>query len=330
MKTAKRLVFDKKDLEKLEEQLALFIYDEIFKEVFELLKDNELMNDDPDSPIIKAIREGKIYFDGRGFRATNKFGVKLAKEFRRLKAVLKNGRYELPNVVGNPEIELIKSEVKMQQDKVQAKIKAIESFLLSKETFPDFNDPTIISQMVEKLTSQVNSAFGIQYDFTPADKQFFIDSYVRNTALYAKKLSNKTNAELKAFVLAQASQVNLTTQSLAKVIEERFGVAERHARFIARQEAHMARERINQNTAQNLGFRHYVWQTVGDYRVRPAGYGRAENYDGDNHRRLNGLVFSFDDPPYVDKIRGRKCNPGEDFNCRCTARVIIDDDYYEL
>ena len=330
MKTAKRLVFSKNDLKKLEDQLAQFVYDNLFKEVFALLEDNELINDDPASPIIEAIRSGKIYFDGRGFRAKDKFGVKLAKEFRKLKAVLKNGRYELPNIVGDPEIEAIKTEVKVQQDKVQAKIKAIESFLISKETFPEFNDGSVISEMVDKLTAQVNTAFGVQYDFTPEDKQFFVDSYIKNAALYTDKLTKKANAELKAYVLAEASQLNLTTKSLAKVIEERFGVAERHAKFIARQEAHIARERINQNTAQNLGFNHYVWQTVGDYRVRPAGYGTAEDYKGDNHRRLNGKVFSFDDPPYVDRIRGRKCNPGEDFNCRCTARVIISDDYYEL
>lgn len=330
MKTAKRLVFSKNDLKKLEDQLAQFVYDNLFKEVFALLEDNELINDEPASPIVEAIRSGKIYFDGRGFRAKDKFGVKLAKEFRKLKAILKNGRYELPNIVGDPEIEAIKTEVKVQQDKVQAKIKAIESFLISKKTFPEFNDGSIISEMVEKLTAQVNTAFGVQYDFTPEDKQFFVDSYIKNAALYTDKLTKKANAELKAYVLAEASQLNLTTKSLAKVIEERFGVAERHAKFIARQEAHMARERINQNTAQNLGFNHYIWQTVGDYRVRPAGYGTAEGYEGDNHRRLNGKVFSFDDPPYVDRIRGRKCNPGEDFNCRCTARVIISDDYYEL
>lgn len=330
MRTAKRLNFTKKDLDALEEQLALFVYETVYKDVFEILKDKELVNDVPSSLIVEALRSGKIYFDGKGFRASNKFGVKLAKEFRRLKAVLKNGRYELPNVIGDPEIEAIKAEVQALQDEVQARIKEIESYLISKTDYPDFNDPSLITSIVDKLTSQASTAFGIQYNFTPEEKQFFVDSYVKNAALYSKKLSLRANEELKAYVLAQASQVNMTAKSLAKVIEERFGVTERHARFIARQEAHVARERINQSTAQNLGFKHYVWQTVGDYRVRPKGYGTAPEYQGDNHRRLQGMIFSFDDPPYVDRIRGRKCNPGEDYNCRCTARVIIDDDYYEL
>ena len=330
MKTAKRLNFNKKQLDALEAQLVAYIYDNLFKGVLELLEDKELVNDEPTSIIVAALRDGKIYFDGKGFRANNKFGVKIAKEFRRLKAVLKNGRYELPNVVGDPEIELIKAEVKAQQDAVQAKIKAIESFLISKETFPEFSDPSVISQIVDDLASQAGHAFGVTYEIRPEDKQFFVDSYIKNADFYIQKLSKKANAELKSYVLAQATQQNLTTKSLSKVILDRFGVSERHAKFIARQEAHIARERLNQNTAQNLGFRHYVWQTVGDYRVRPHGTGTAEEYRGDNHRRLNGKIFSFDDPPFVDRIRGRKCNPGEDYNCRCTARVIISDDYYEL
>jgi SPP1 gp7 family putative phage head morphogenesis protein len=55
------------------------------------------------------------------------------------------------------------------------------------------------------------------------------------------------------------------------------------------------------------GVKKYIWSTANDIRVR------------DRHRSLNNKVFSYDDPPVVDKKSGRRANPGEDYNCRCVA-----------
>jgi uncharacterized protein with gpF-like domain len=46
------------------------------------------------------------------------------------------------------------------------------------------------------------------------------------------------------------------------------------------------------------------------------------------HRELgamseSGTVFKYSEPPIVDVRTGRRANPGEDFQCRCTANPII-------
>ena len=47
-------------------------------------------------------------------------------------------------------------------------------------------------------------------------------------------------------------------------------------------------------------------------------------------------MFSYDDPPemwYMTKhgivYTGRRCNPGEDYGCRCVALPIFDEDEIE-
>ena len=55
------------------------------------------------------------------------------------------------------------------------------------------------------------------------------------------------------------------------------------------------------------------WVDRGDERVRPA------------HRALHGTVFRYDEAPPLtaDKSsNGEACFPGDDFNCRCTARIV--------
>lgn len=53
---------------------------------------------------------------------------------------------------------------------------------------------------------------------------------------------------------------------------------------------------------------HYIWRTEDDVKVRPS------------HAANDDRVFSWDNPPATG-------HPGEDFNCRCWAEPIGDDEY---
>jgi SPP1 gp7 family putative phage head morphogenesis protein len=88
-------------------------------------------------------------------------------------------------------------------------------------------------------------------------------------------------------------------------ISERFGVAERHARLIARDQVGKLYGQINQARQTALGIDEFEWATVGDERVR------------DEHEALNGRRFRWDDPP-AEGI------PGEPIQCRCSAQPVLD------
>ena len=87
----------------------------------------------------------------------------------------------------------------------------------------------------------------------------------------------------------------------------------------------MARDQIaklNSNIAQqqqrDAGVEEYIWSDSGDGRVRPS------------HKKLNGKRFRWDDPPVVDEKTGRRCHPGEDYECRCVALAVFDFDNIDL
>ena len=76
------------------------------------------------------------------------------------------------------------------------------------------------------------------------------------------------------------------------------------ARRIAMNESRTIVSELNQAYSMDLGVREYVWQTVGDSRVRPT------------HQENNGGTFSYDSPPDTG-------NPGEAVNCRCSAIPLL-------
>jgi len=82
------------------------------------------------------------------------------------------------------------------------------------------------------------------------------------------------------------------------------------ATLIARTETARTASVLVQARAQHVGAESYVWKTAGDWKVRPS------------HRKLNGTVHRWDDPPLSD-LPDYHSHPGQIFNCRCVALPII-------
>jgi SPP1 gp7 family putative phage head morphogenesis protein len=103
-------------------------------------------------------------------------------------------------------------------------------------------------------------------------------------------------------------------RQLAALIEAETKATANQARMIASDQLRKAHSDIAKASQQTAGFQKYKWRTQKDGRVR------------DDHKDLEGLVFSWDDPPITNSRTGDENNPGEDFGCRCFAEPVFDDD----
>ena len=100
-----------------------------------------------------------------------------------------------------------------------------------------------------------------------------------------------------------------TTTRIVKEIQKAYGVSKRRAELIARDQIAKLNGQIQRAQQLDAGIQEYIWYTVGDVRVRQ------------RHQELNGKKFNWNDPPDVGK--GRKCHPGEDYQCRCVGRPVF-------
>lgn len=103
-----------------------------------------------------------------------------------------------------------------------------------------------------------------------------------------------------------------TTAAIVKEIEKVYGIGKRHARLIARDQLAKLNGELARLQQTDAGVTEYIWSDSGDVRVR------------DSHKHLNGKRFSWDAPPVVDARTGRRCHPGEDYQCRCVALPVFD------
>lgn len=107
-----------------------------------------------------------------------------------------------------------------------------------------------------------------------------------------------------------------TTTNIIKDLQRQYGMDKRHAQLIARDQTAKLNSQITQSQQRDAGVSKYKWSTAGDARVR------------DSHSDLDGEIFSWDDPPETDN--GRRCHPGEDYQCRCCAIPVFDIDELDL
>lgn len=104
-----------------------------------------------------------------------------------------------------------------------------------------------------------------------------------------------------------------------------FKTERNRARAMARNQVGTLNSRLAKKHQTDAGCRSYRWATAKDDRVRSS------------HRLLDGEIFSWEDAPEMScitkkgvKMTGRRCHPGEDYNCRCVAVPVFERDSVRL
>lgn len=106
--------------------------------------------------------------------------------------------------------------------------------------------------------------------------------------------------------LTQGKRANV----LAKQVLATGEVTKSRAMTIARTETSRTASILQQVRAESVGSEGYIWRTVNDIDVR------------DLHEDLEGKFFKWISPP-VAGSNGERAHPGEIYNCRCTAEVVL-------
>lgn len=147
-------------------------------------------------------------------------------------------------------------------------------------------------------------------DMNPKMKEDLKRSYQENLDYYVEQYTDEAIYRLRKRVEDNVLK-GFRAENLVADIRSESKRSEGKAKFLARQETSLMVSKFREIRFKDAGVERYKWSTSGDTRVR------------DDHKDLNGKIFSWDDPPIVEKSTGRRGNPGEDFNCRCVAIPLL-------
>lgn len=166
-----------------------------------------------------------------------------------------------------------------------------------------------LASMEQEAKGGLNGVGISPREFSPSLSNFIMERYGEDLQKYIKGWTIESIQRLRSRVLANAF-TGYRASGLVEEIQADYGVSERKAQFLARQETSLVLSTYREGRYKDEGITEYEWQTAGDSRVRTV------------HQHLNHKIFTWDNPPIIDEM-GHRGTPGESFNCRCVACPII-------
>ena len=290
-------------------------YDEVLYDYIEQLEEKPLLNS---NDINSDILSGSIYYENGKFISNKGFTNRQALELEKMGAVYTRGGYKLP--LNKMPLKLQTSIARVNiydQEKTDdlirylAEVQENAEFIANKIEFYDE-----VEKIGKGLDSQFKTSMAtvgqVPYNLTKYQLEEIAKNYTNNLKFYIKKWTTQETAKLREGIQKLAMQ-GVRGQGVIKYIQQQKQVGERKARFLARQETKLFVAEYQKNRFIENGITMYKWSAVMDNRTR------------DSHRKLNGRIFSWKEPPIIDDATGERGNPGEAYNCYDKTTQVMTD-----
>lgn len=288
----------------------------LFDPIMAIAMDKNIENARP-TQLIAALQSGRITYAENYF--TGKFSAAIGLELRKLGAEWKKIRkaYYLPQ--GNVPTD-VKIAIAKGLSDINAKIAKINEHLSNLQktnAIPPINFDTQFAAMTLDIDKQfkitIPKYLEIPMTMTAFQREAIRREYTENLNKYIKDMTVDSTERLRKKVIENV-QEGYRASNLVGVLKAEYGVADRHALFLAKQETSILVSTYRDSRYQEAGVRRYLWSTSHDSRVRH------------DHKILDGKKFFFNDPPVTNQATGAKNNPGFDYGCRCVAIPLLEDD----
>jgi SPP1 gp7 family putative phage head morphogenesis protein len=166
-----------------------------------------------------------------------------------------------------------------------------------------------------EINRQFRSVLGIDLPGTDPFLATQLDAFRKMNVGLVTNMTTEQLDKLEATLRAAAASGS-RVETIRADVQARFGVSRSRAALIARDQVLKLNGELTQLRHREAGITEYEWITSGDEAVR-------ERHSELGAMSESGTVFKYSEPPIVDVRTGRRANPGEDFQCRCTANPII-------
>lgn len=316
-----------RDYADMERQVNAAFYALLYSPILDILEEysaqvrpGELKNARP-TPLAAALRSGRVQYTAGVFSGS--FDRAISAELRKLGAAFdkRSGVYRIDQ---SKAPGWVKAEAGLYQTTAREANRAVKAKL--EEVLAGLDEAVVRRSLdAEKMVSEVDSGFvkstraiSVSPEVSFAGREEIAREYTANMKLWIKKFTAEQIVELRAIVEGNAEE-GYRFDKLIGGIKNRYEVSRSKAKFLARQETGLYMSQHRRQRFADVGIMRYVWETSGSNRVRDGKDGHG------NHKILNGKVFSYKDKaPAQFMSSGKPCNPGEDYNCECIDRPILD------
>lgn len=315
------------DYEAIEDKIRECLKRELYLPLIQILDAPREVLTNSKSYLTDAIRFGRVQFYRGTF--TGRFNARISKELKALGArwdrqtgTWKLSQSSLPMDVRNAiHASAAHFERKIQQ--IDLKLSGISTGEITENLKLERHFDRALWKVDREFARSVKN-LTVAPQLTKEERRKIAADWTNNMKLYIKDWTKKEIVSLRKDMQASVFAGN-RYETAVKTIQKSYDVAQGKAKFLARQETGLLMAKFKEVKYKSAGVKRFIWKTVtgtASHPVRPA------------HKICDGKIFSWDNPNELDmngvpkaggvqKPAGGK-NPGEDYNCRCYAKPIVD------
>lgn len=257
-----------------------------------------------------ALARGEVwYFDGRIY---GRFNASISKELQGMGATFdkRTKSWKLDRALP-PRYQLLVADLDIKHQRAmnavisvldKIDVKSVQSY---REELQEYYGSSAW-RMNEDFLDAAKSVTVVP-EFTKEQRKIIAQDYSQNLELYIQDWCEESILDLRKDVYTNTLDGH-RSGNLVKMIEKQYDVSREKAKFLARQETSLLMSKMRETRYAEIGIETYTWRGSMDERER------------EDHKLLEGKVFSFKNPPITNRKTGARNNPGEDFGpCRCLA-----------
>lgn len=330
MKFAPPLLLKDKYYEPIEKEINRLFYEVLFKKLAAALNapDDEITNSrvfrprlkamlrevmNESDPLEKAVRAGDIYFEGGKFHG--EYNARTSKALRDIGAKF-NPKSKTWSFNGPlpPQISIASADASLRYTAAKDRLILALADVDINQVHEISNIPDLYDRTLDEMEADFQKAMkqvSIPAKFTDAQKGILTADYSYNLDKYVKDWIEEDIIKLRETVQKEILTGKRST-ALIEGLKKNYGVSQRKAKFLARQETALLMSKYRESRYKGAGLTKYKWSGSMDERERA------------DHKRLEGQIFSWDDPPITNLKTGARNHPSEDFGCRCVAVPVIE------
>lgn len=313
MRQLRPLVLRSKYYSGIESEIERLFRGLIYKPLSALFpKREELLN--TGSALYEAVISGQVWYEAGRF--SGDFNSRIIRELEKIGAV-----YNRPSQTFSLPPTRVPAEIRRAQANADARYDALRREFIGTLDDMDIGSIDRHSEIPDRLLQAIDwmeedfqktvRAVTIPPKLTDDQRGIIAAEWGHNLDLYIKDWTSQQILELRQKVSANTFE-GRRADDLVNLIRQSYGISRRKARFLARQESSLLMSKFRETRYKDLGIHKYRWSTSHDERVR------------EDHRHLNGRMFSWDSPPVTNRETGARNHPGQDFGCRCVAIGLVE------
>lgn len=172
------------------------------------------------------------------------------------------------------------------------------------------NSETVLKGSLKKLSG----GLALKTSIVPKGMEDVSQSVVNENVQLIKSIPQKYLTDVTSAIMRSITTGNGLDDLLPEV-EKYNAMSERRAKNLALDQTRKAYNAINKQRMLALGVKKFRWIHSG-----------GGQHPRKDHIAMNGNIYSFDDPPVIDKNTGERGIPGQAINCKCTMVPVIEFD----